>query len=102
MNFYMIYATETHGEARRLGKEIERRVGAGAVRIARPEAGVLEKPYRYMVLTTSPTLAKSRDLLHEVRAAVKPPRFPAFAKIGDRLFDTLLTVLHAIGGLRHE
>lgn len=101
MKLYLLYATATHGEACELAKLLDRRAGvSGTLKVARPEPGILESPYRYMVLTTSETLAKNRELIDGVRAAVKPPRFPLLAKIGDRLFDALVDCLEALA--RHN
>lgn len=100
MKYYMLYTTETYGEACDLAGSLTSRTNApGIVKVARPEAGVLEKPLRYMVLTTSETIAKSRELIDEVRAAVKPPRFAFFARMGDRLFDGLILSIEALTGL---
>lgn len=96
MKLYLLYATATHGEACELAKLLDRRVGAGIAKVGRPEPGILESPCRYMVLTTSETLAKNRELIDGVRAAVKPPRYPLLAKIGDRFFDALINFLAAL------
>ena len=96
MKLYMLYATETRGEAFELARLLNRRLGIGITKVARPEADILEKPLRYMVLTTSETLAKNRELIDDVRTAVMPPRFPKLQLVREWFFDTLINFLEAL------
>ena len=68
MSCYVIYVTETRCEAAELAREVNFAVQTAVAKVARPEAGPLRKPYRYLVLTTSETAAKNRDLLRVIRA----------------------------------
>ena len=97
MNYCPLYATETRREAFALTREINRRVGIpGIAKTAKPEAGVLPKPYRYIVLTTSETLQKNRELVHEVRLAIRRPRFPKFRLAEEWCFDVLIHAIEAL------
>ena len=96
MKLYLLYATETRGEAFELARLLDRRVGAGIAKVGRPDADILEKPLRYMVFTTSETLAKDRELIDGVRAAVEPPRFPKLRLVREWFFDALINSLEAL------
>ena len=96
MKAYALYLTETRGEAFELSRLLDRRVGIRITKVARPEAGVLARPYRYFVFTTSETLTKNRELIDGVRAAVKPPRFPKLHLAREWFFDTLINCLGAL------
>ncbi len=97
MKYYPLYATETRREAYALMRELNRRAGTPVIaKTAKPEAGALTKPYRYMVLTTSETLAKNRELIHGVRMMVRPPRFPKFWLVKEWCFDVLIHSIEAL------
>ena len=97
MKYYPLYATETRLEATDLAQELNRAVAVTDLAlVGRPAAGSLQKPYRYLVLTTSETLARNRDLLRVVRAGALPPRFPKLRLAKEYLFDVLIDT---IGGL---
>lgn len=96
MKYYPLYATETRCEATALARELNWAIAAPVAEVARPEAGSLNKPYRYLVLTTSESLRDNRDLLRIVRAGVLPPRFPKLRLAKEYFFDALIDT---IGGL---
>ena len=96
MKFYPLYATETRCESSRLAGELNFAVRAAVAKVARPEAGILKKPYRYLVLTTSETLAKNTDLLRVVRASVAPPRRPKLRLAKEWCFDVLIASIEAL------
>ena len=95
MSYYILFVTETRREAAELAGELNFAVRAAVAKVARPEAGILKKPYRYLVLTTSETLARNRDLLRVVRAGVIPPRFPKILLVKERFFDVLIASIEA-------
>ena len=96
MKLYLLFATETRGEAFELARLLDRRVGVEIAKVGRPDADILEKPLRYMVFTTSETLAKNRELLDGVRAAVEPPRFPKLRLVKEWLFDAAIDAIEAL------
>ena len=97
LNFYPLYATETRQEAYELTRELNRRAGVpGIAKAAKPEPGALPKPYRYMVLTTSETLRKNHELVHEVRLVIRHPRFPMFWLAKEWCFDVLIASIEAL------
>ena len=89
MNCYILYATETRCEAAKLAEEVNFAVRAAVARVARPEPGILKKPYRYLVLTTSETAAGNRDLLRVVRAGIDSPRSPKLQLAKEWFSDAL-------------
>lgn len=93
MSYYILYVTETRCEAAELAREVNFAVKTAVAKVARPEAGSLKKPYRYLVLTTSETAAKNRDLLRVIRAGVEPPRSPRLLLAKEFLFDVLIGFL---------
>ena len=97
MNCYALYATETRQEAYDLTSELNRRAGVpGIAKAAKPEPGALPRPYRYMVLTTSETLRKNHELVHEARLAIRHPRFPKILLAKECFFDILIASLAAL------
>lgn len=97
MKYYPLYATETRIEATDLARELNWAVAvADLALVGRPAAGGLQKPYRYLVLTTSETLARNRDLLRVVRAGVPPPRFPKLRLVKEWLFDAAIDAIGAL------
>lgn len=96
MNYYALYVTETRCEAAELAGELNYAVRAAVAEVARPEAGILEKPYRYLVLTTSETVAGNRDLLRVVRAGVEPPRSPKLRLAKEWFFDVLIASIKGL------
>ena len=97
MKYYPLYATETRCEASDLARELNWAVAvADLAQVGRPAAGGLQKPYRYLVLTTSETLARNRDFLRVVRAGVLPPRFPKLRLAKEYFFDVLIDTIGAL------
>ena len=89
MSYYILYVTETRCEATALAGELNFAVRAAVAGVARPEAGILKKPYRYLVLTNSETAAGNCDLLRVVRAGVNPPRRPKLLLAKEWFSDAL-------------
>lgn len=96
MSYYILYVTETRIEAAQLAMELNHALSAAVVKVARPESGVLKKPYRYLVLTTSATAAANRDLLRVVRAGVEPPRLPKLRLLKEWAFDVTIGAIEAL------
>ncbi len=96
MDYYILFVTETRLEAAKLATELNHALAAVVAKVARPEAGILKKPYRYLVLTTSETAAANRDLLRVVRAGVEPPRLPKLRLIKEWCFDVLISSIEAL------
>ena len=96
MSYHILYVTETRCEAAALAGELNFAVQAAVAKVARSEAGLLPKPYRYLVLTTSETLAANCDLLRVIRAGVEPPRFPKIRLAKERFFDVLIDSTEAL------
>ena len=99
MKFYTLYATETRCEAAELAGELNFAVRAAVAKVARPAAGILKKPYRYLVLTTSETLRNNRDLLRVVRAGVDRPRLSKLLLAKEWCFDVLIRSTEALTGM---
>ena len=96
MDHYILYLTETRDEAAVLAGELNFAVKATVAEVARPEPGSLNKPYRYLVLTTSETLRDNRDLLRVVRAGVGIPRVPLLKLATERTCDFLADAFGAL------
>ena len=106
MNYYILYVTETHCEAAKLAGKLNFAVNAAVAGVARPETGILKRPYRYLVLTTSETAATNRDLLRVVRAGVEAPRFPKLrlvkewsADVASGAIETLAQLIRGLKGI---
>lgn len=96
MNCYILYVTETRGEAAELARELNRVAAPDRALVAGPAAGSLKKPYRHLVFTTSETLAKNGKLLLAVRARVDAPRFPTLRLAKERAFDVLTRAVEGL------